>query len=116
MAAALYVLGHKNPDSDSICAAVGYAALLHAQGHTEAVAAGRGVVRRETAYILQRFAVPTPVLVPDVRPRVADLMTSPVACVHQDDSLYEVGSTLQAQGVRSLPVVDDRGLLAGVTG
>jgi len=116
MAATMFVLGHKNPDSDSICSAIGYTALLHLQGHEEAVAARLGVVRRETAFILERFGVPAPKLVTDVRPRVADLMTSPVAFVHQDNSLYEVGYTLQSRGVRSLPVVDDAGKLVGVTG
>ncbi|HWE60150.1 MAG TPA: inorganic diphosphatase, partial [Chloroflexota bacterium] len=56
--AALYVLGHKNPDSDSICSAVGYTTLLHRQGQTEAVAARQGVLRRETAFILERFGIP----------------------------------------------------------
>ena len=61
----IYVLGHKNPDSDAICAAIGYAALLRAQGHPEAVAARQGSVRRETAYVLDRFGLPMPLLVTD---------------------------------------------------
>ena len=81
MPAAIYVLGHKNPDSDSICSAIGYAALLHAQGQDQAVAARQGPVRRETAYILDRFGVAAPLLVTDVRPRVADVMTSPAFTV-----------------------------------
>ena len=112
----IYVLGHKNPDSDAICAAIGYAALLRAQGHPEAVAARQGPVRRETAYILERFALPLPLLVTDVRPRVADVMTSPAVTVHQDTSLYEVGQILQRQSIRAVPVVDDTGHLTGVTG
>ena len=112
----IYVLGHKNPDSDAICAAIGYAALLRAQGHPEAVAARQGPVRRETAYILDRFGLPMPLLVTDVRPRVADVMTSPAVTVHQDTSLYEVGQILQRQSIRAVPVVDDTGHLTGVTG
>jgi manganese-dependent inorganic pyrophosphatase len=116
MTAAIYVLGHKNPDSDSICSAVGYTALLHAQGQTHAVAARQGVVRRETAYVLERFGVEAPRLVTDVRPRVADVMTSPATCVHQETSLYEVGQLLQQRGIRAVPVIDDEGFLSGVTG
>jgi manganese-dependent inorganic pyrophosphatase len=112
----IYVLGHKNPDSDAICAAIGYAALLRAQGHSEAVAARQGSVRRETAYVLDRFGLPMPLLVTDVRPRVADVMTSPAVTVHQDTSLYQVGEILQRQGIRAVPVVDDTGHLVGVTG
>jgi manganese-dependent inorganic pyrophosphatase len=112
----IYVLGHKNPDSDAICAAIGYAALLRAQGHPEAVAARQGPVRRETAYILDRFGLPAPLLVTDVRPRVADVMTSPAVTVHQDTSLYQVGQILQRESIRALPVIDDTGHLVGVTG
>ncbi len=115
-APSIYVLGHKNPDSDAICSAVGYTALLHAQGHNNAVAARQGVLRPETAYILDRFSVPAPLLVTDVRPRVADVMTRPALSVHQDTSLYEVGQILQREGVRAVPVVDDQGRLCGITG
>ena len=116
MPAPIFVLGHKNPDSDSICSAIGYAALLHAQGNMNAIAARQGGLRRETAYILKRFGVDLPLLVTDVRPRVADRMTSPARCVHQDDSLLEVGQTLQSSGIRHVPVVDDEGCLQGLTG
>jgi manganese-dependent inorganic pyrophosphatase len=112
----IFVLGHKNPDSDSICSAIGYAALLQAQGQTAAVAARQGGVRRETAYILDRFGQPAPRLVTDVRPRVADVMTSPAITVHQDSTLYEVGQILQREAIRAVPVLDDDGRLVGVTG
>jgi len=115
MAAALYVLGHRNPDSDSICSAIGYATLLRLQGRPEAIAARQGVLRRETAAILRRFGVPAPVLVTDVRPRVSDVMTSPAVHVHQDSSLLEVGHAMQSRGLRAIPVVDAAGRLLGAT-
>src|SRR5215203_11967 len=113
---AIYVLGHKNPDSDSVCSAVGYAALLMAQGRSNPIAARQGPLRRETAYILERFGIPEPVLVTDVRPRVVDVMTTPVTTVHEETSLYEVGQLLQQRGVRAIPVVDDNNRLSGITG
>ena len=116
MSSPIYVLGHKNPDSDAICSAVGYAALLRLRGQANAVAARQGALRRETAYILNRFAIPTPPLVTDVRPRVADVMTSPAVSVHQDTSLYEVGQLLQDRGIRVVPVVDNDNRLSGVIG
>jgi len=116
MSSPIYVLGHKNPDSDAICSAVGYAALLRLRGQTNAVAARQGTLRRETAYILNRFGIPIPPLVTDVRPRVADVMTSPAVSVHQDTSLYEVGQLLQDRGIRVVPVVDDDNRLSGVIG
>ncbi len=116
MPSSIYVLGHKNPDSDSICSAVGYTELMHLQGTANAVAARQGPLRRETAYILKRFGVPPPRLVTDVRPQVGDRMTSPAICVHQDTSIFEVGQTLQQHGIRHVPVVDDDGVLQGMTG
>ncbi|MEA2576274.1 MAG: manganese-dependent inorganic pyrophosphatase [Chloroflexia bacterium] len=116
MPGSIYVIGHKNPDSDSICAAVGYTALLHAQGQTNAVAARQGILRPETAYVLDRFGVTAPTLLTDVRPRVADVMSTPVNTVHEDTSLFEVGQLLQRLGIRIVPVVDDEGHLAGVIG
>ncbi len=116
MPSALYVLGHKNPDSDSICSAIGYAALLQASGQHDAVPARQGAIRRETSFILDRFGIAPPLLVTDVRPRVSDMMTANPVCVHLDDSLHEVGLTLQSHGVRALPVIDDTGKLRGVTG
>ncbi len=116
MPRSLYVLGHKNPDTDAICSAIGYTALLHAQGQAHAVAACQGPLRVETAYVLERFGVPAPRLVTDVRPRVADVMTSPAITVHEETPLYEVGQFLESRGIRAVPVVDDAGQLCGVTG
>lgn len=114
--AAMYVLGHKNPDSDSICSAIGYAALLRLQGQPEAVAARQGVLRRETSFILERFGIPPPVLITDLRPRVADVMTTPATCADQNQPLYEVGLLLQEKKVRAMPVMDEDSRLVGVVG
>jgi len=79
------------------------------------MAARQGILRPETEHILDGFGVAPPVLVTDVRPRVADVMTSPAVTVHQDTSLYEVGNILQQRGIRVVPVIDDDRHLRGVT-
>jgi manganese-dependent inorganic pyrophosphatase len=111
----LYVLGHRNPDTDAICSAVGYAALLRARDFPEAIAARQGRLRPETEYVLQRFEIPPPILVTDVRPRVADVMTSPLVSVSPDASLLTVGRLLEERDLRVIVVVED-GRLAGVCG
>jgi manganese-dependent inorganic pyrophosphatase len=116
MSVATYVLGHKNPDSDAICAALDYTALLHLQGQPDAVAARQGVLRRETAYILERFGMAAPLLVTDLRPRVADVIAGPAVSVHQDTPLYEVGQILRCANIRAVPVVDDANHLCGMAG
>ncbi len=112
----LYVLGHKNPDTDAVCAAVGYAALEQLRGRHNVLAGRQGPLRPETAYLLDRFQVPPPDLVSDIRPRVADAMTSPAFVVQENASLFDVGGILESEGIRVVAVVDAQGRLRGVTG
>jgi manganese-dependent inorganic pyrophosphatase len=56
----IYVIGHKNPDTDSICSAIGYAFLRNALGDTEVRPARAGALNRETQYVLERFSLPVP--------------------------------------------------------
>lgn len=116
MSEPLYVVGHKNPDTDAIASAIGYAALLRERGEPGAVAARQGPLRRETAYLLERFGLPVPMLLTDVRLRVADVMTAPPPTVHLDAPVYDAGQILQETGARALAVVDDQGRLSGVVG
>jgi manganese-dependent inorganic pyrophosphatase len=64
-----YVIGHKNPDTDSVVAAVSYAALKRALGLKGAVAARAGAVKPQTEYIFHRFGLPLPEFLPDMCPR-----------------------------------------------
>src|SRR5450759_4188660 len=85
-------------------------------GTQEAVAARQGELRTETEYLLNRFSVPAPMLVKDVRVRVDDVMTSPPLTVNKEDSLYDVGRVLQEKKLSALPVVDNDGRLCGLIG
>lgn len=113
MASPLYVIGHRNPDTDTVCAAVGYAELLKLRG-VEALACRAGTLRPETASLLERFSCEPPHLVEDLRMRVGDVMTSPAVTVNVGDPLYEVGRKQQELGMRPLPVIDEGGHLRGV--
>ncbi len=110
----IFVIGHKNPDTDSIVSAVAYAELLRLQGVQNVVAARQGEVWRETRYILDRFGVPLPVLVEDVRPHARDVMTAELIAGQADESAYRVGRRLREHGIRAMPVLDDEGRLAGL--
>lgn len=115
MAEKLYVIGHRNPDTDSIVAAAAYADLLRRRGDpSEVIAARAGDVRPETRHLLRKFDIDTPVLLEDVRLRVGDVMTSPARSVEETDSLYEVGLAQLDMGMRPLPVVDGDGRLRGI--
>src|SRR5437879_4192797 len=91
----VYVCGHRNPDTDSICAAVAYAELLRLQGRAGVAAVRAGEMRQETAFVLERFGVEHPPLLADVRARVADVMSSQRILVQEADPLFKVGRVLQ---------------------
>lgn len=61
----LYVIGHRSPDTDSVCAAIAYAELKHALGEENVQPARAGELNAETTFVLERFAVPAPVLLTD---------------------------------------------------
>ena len=69
----VYVTGHRNPDSDSICAAYGYAALKNKTSDLPAVPVRLGSVNRETQFILDYFNVEAPKLLETVKLKVEDL-------------------------------------------
>ena len=84
----ILVIGHRNPDTDAIASAVGYAWVL-GQTRPEAYAAGRcGQINTQTAFALARFAVEPPPFVADVRPRVGDV-TESVPTLNDSQSLLE---------------------------
>jgi manganese-dependent inorganic pyrophosphatase len=82
----IFVIGHKNPDTDSIVSAIAYAELLRLQGVERVVAARQGDVRPETLHLLERFGLRQPELVDDVRPRAADVMARNVIMASPDES------------------------------
>jgi len=109
----IYVIGHKKPDTDSIVSAVAYAELLRRQGQENVIAARQGVPWPETQYILDRFGIPVPVLVEDVRPSVGDVMTSKVVTADPNESVYQIGRRMREHAVRAIPLVDGEGRLQG---
>ena len=109
----IYVIGHRNPDTDSICSSLAYAALKQALGQ-DAVAARTGQVNAETKYALEYFGVEAPMFLSDLYPRVKDVMLNSDTIVRETDTLRELGKIMQEKSLRSVPVTDEEGLLAGI--
>ncbi len=101
-----YVIGHRNPDTDSIAAAIGYAALKNAQGFSRAVAAMSGEPNPQTRYILDRLAIPDPHNLADVHPKVRDILNRSPVTVAMETSAYTALELFHECGVRVLPVLD----------
>ncbi|MBO4852801.1 MAG: CBS domain-containing protein, partial [Schwartzia sp.] len=109
----VYVIGHRNPDTDSICSAIAYAALKQTGGE-KAIAARAGQVNAETQYALDYFKADAPMLLSDLYPRVKDIMLECHTVVKETDSLRYLGSVLQKNNLRSVPVTDDDGRMVGI--
>ena len=109
----VYVIGHRNPDTDSIASAIAYAALKRQTGMAGAVAAMAGEPNPQTRYILDRLGIAEPLYLADVNPKVRDIVNrSPVTILLQS-SAYEALEKFQASGVRILPVLDNAKKLQG---
>ena len=100
------VIGHRNPDMDSICAALGYARLKQLQGVPDVIAARAGNTNARIDYVLSRFGVEPPVFISDVSPRVSDVMQADAVCVHDDASVYDALHLIERKQLRGLPVLD----------
>ncbi|EEF60124.1 putative manganese-dependent inorganic diphosphatase [Pedosphaera parvula] len=100
------VIGHKNPDMDSICAAVGYARLKQLLGVPNVIAARAGNTNARIDYVLGRFHVQPPVFLSDVSPRVADVMQRDAISVTADSAVYDAIQLIAEKQLRGLPVID----------
>ena len=110
----IYVIGHRNPDTDSICSAIAYANLKRTMGAENVVAARAGSINKETKYALDYFKAQTPQLVSDIYPRVSDIAKKVKKKVKTTDNLRTLGMAMKEAGLRSVPVVDEDDNLVGM--
>ena len=110
----IYITGHRNPDTDSICAAIAYAEFKNKTGKIPAVPIRLGEINRETQFILNYFKVEKPELVTTVKTQISDLDIDIVAPISPDISLKMAWSIMRKNDTKTLPVIDDNDRLAGV--
>lgn len=110
----VYITGHKNPDSDSICAALAYAEYKNGSGDINAIPVRLGELNRETKFILDYFGVDSPNLIETVRQSVEDLDFDIIAPVSPDISLRMALNLMKSNNLHSLPVADENNQLAGI--
>jgi len=110
----VFVIGHKNPDTDAICAALGYAEYLQRTRLPEAQAACCGVLNARTRWVLDTAGVAPPPLLMDVRPTAATICRRDVVLARPEDSFLDVYRYLIERNFTSLPVVDASGHVLGM--
>lgn len=108
------VIGHKNPDMDSICSAIGYARLKEITGMENVVAARAGNTNDRIDFVLGKFGVEAPMFVSDVSPCVRDVMHTHVISVRGGSAIYDALQIIDKHGLRGLPVLDDSDRLLGL--
>ena len=110
----ILVIGHKNPDTDAICAAIGYAAYLRDVRGMDAVAACCGEVNVRTSWVLKNAGLPAPRLVLDVRPTAEKICRRDVVRASAEETFLSVYRKMLDHGFRSIPVVSGEGRLLGM--
>lgn len=112
---AFYVIGHKNPDTDAICSAIGYAALLRAVGEEpNAIAARCGEISQRTKWVLERAGLDAPMMLTDVRVNSGMICHRKVIKVSVADTFLTAYRRMLAAEIRCVPVEDDEGNLVGI--
>ena len=110
----VYIMGHKNPDSDSICSAIAYGEYKNKTEDINAIPVRLGEINKETRFILDYFKLDTPDLMETVRLSVEDLSFDKIAPVSPDLSLGMALNLMNKNSAKSLPVTDQNEQLIGV--
>jgi len=111
----VYVFGHTNPDTDSICSAIAYAELKKQLGYPSAAAYRLGDINSETRFVLDYFNVAVPELVTDVGPTLYDLEVYKPESIAVDAPILDAWHQFKDMtGSRILPVVDKEGKYSGI--
>ena len=111
----VYVSGHRNPDTDSIGSAIGYAELKsRLDPNTEYVPVRLGDVNPQTRWVLEQAGATEPQLLPHIRLRAGDLMQTEFPRMRAGDPIREAGLALDHTDYDLVPVVDDDGVLIGI--
>ena len=111
----IMVIGHKNPDTDSICSAIAYANLKNKTLNTDVYEPRRaGQLNEETKYVLKRFNVETPHYIDNVGAQVTDIDIRMTKGIDEMISLKKAWEIMKRDDIYTLPVTDDNNELKGL--
>ncbi len=110
----VFVFGHKNPDTDAICAAIGYADYLQQTSRPDAVAAACGPPNLRTEFVLKRCGLAAPKIIMDIRPEIGSVYRRSTVTAQEDEVFFEVFERMEQHGLGTLPVVGSDGKFVGL--
>ncbi|MDO5649031.1 MAG: putative manganese-dependent inorganic diphosphatase [Gallicola sp.] len=111
----VYISGHQNPDTDSICAAIGYAEFKRKRNEYNAIPIRLGELNQETKYVLDYFNVPSPIFKDTMHPQVKDLKMDSAFCITPEISIMKALELINEHKIDSIPIIDYDENLTGVT-
>ncbi len=110
----VYVTGHRNPDTDTIASAIGYAELKGRMNPENVYAPARlGEVNAQTRWALKKSGAKEPKLLEHIKLRVKDVMHD-VMTAQRNDPLRNVGLAMAKRNIGQVPIVDDEGAIVGI--
>ena len=113
----VFIIGHKNPDSDSICSAIGYAYLKNALDKKYLyVPARAGDLNSETGFVLEKFEIESPMEIESLAATVSDMDLKKPIVASPNDSIRDVASLMKEKNIRTVPVIDSSKKLLGIVG
>ncbi len=111
----IYIIGHKNPDTDSICSAIAYADIKNRLNSGKKYAAKRaGQINEETEYVLKRFGVEAPGYLSDVGTQVKDMEIRETPGVPNNISIKDAWAIMKKSSAVTLPITKEDGQLEGL--
>ena len=114
----VYVVGHKNPDTDSICSAIAYAALkqqIETEGENNYFPMRAGMLNEETQYVLKRFGVEEPRILANVHLRVQDVDVNRMSGISSHTSIKDAWAMMKERNVYTLAVTNEEQLEGVIT-
>lgn len=111
----VYIVGHKNPDTDSICSAIAYADLKRKISNEKYIAKRAGLLNEETQYVLNRFGVEEPSLLSNVHLQVKDVDVNRTPGIRGNTSIKEAWAMMKERNAYTIAVTDDEKLEGIIT-
>jgi manganese-dependent inorganic pyrophosphatase len=106
----VYIIGHRNPDTDSVVSAAAYTALKEAQGCENYRAARAGNLNPQTEYVFNRFKAPVPEYLPDLIPKAAYYLDEQKFSVNGNIPLWDALELMEKENIRVLPITNSLGV------
>ncbi|MFH0966768.1 MAG: inorganic diphosphatase, partial [Methanobacteriota archaeon] len=110
----IYIIGHRQPDTDSIASAVAYAALLNQKYTGPYIAARCGDLNNETHYALQKAGLEPPILIENVEPSVGDIPFFYTQKAPMNVPAIDVALLMEEYDIRNIPIVDPENRFLGL--